>query len=83
MKRGNYSFPEKDNGTMVLSDSAIARGEDLIMKLVMNNGMVRRDDAARFLGISNDQAYRILKKMVIKGSLKLQGKGRYAYYVHE
>ncbi len=83
LKRGNYSFPEKDNGTMVLSDSAIARGEDLIMKLVMNNGMVRRDDAARFLGISNDQAYRILKKMVIKGSLKLQGKGRYAYYVHE
>lgn len=46
-----------------------------------NDGRITRTDTIDLLKISKDSAYRLLKKMVSQGKMKLEGSGRAAYYV--
>ena len=58
------------------------RYPEMIISLAkINNGKVSRKDAADLLKINANQAYRILKKMVENGQLKLVGKGKTAAYI--
>ncbi|MDR3121157.1 MAG: putative DNA binding domain-containing protein [Clostridiales bacterium] len=55
--------------------------EDMVLRLAKKQGYVTRADAASLLRLSPPQAFRILRRLALKGSLALSGKGRYARYV--
>ena len=57
------------------------RFPEMIIKYADNNhGKITRGEASELLRIEPSQTYRILKKLVKDGKLKLNGSGRYAYY---
>lgn len=55
--------------------------EEKILGLTKKKGLISRSDAASFCQISDDQAYRLLQRLVGKGKLKKVGKaGRFVQY---
>lgn len=55
--------------------------DELVLKLVKEQGYATREDVSELLGISGDQAYRILRELVDRKCLLLSGKGRGAKYL--
>lgn len=55
--------------------------DELVLKLVKEQGYATRKDVSELLGISGDQAYRILRGLVDRKCLLLSGKGRGAKYL--
>jgi len=55
--------------------------DELALKLVKEQGYATREDVSELLGISGDQAYRILRGLVDRKCLLLSGKGRGAKYL--
>lgn len=60
---------------------SIAGDEEQIIELAKKNGEITRGNVEMQLGISSSSAIRILKKMVEKGALTQQGRGRSTKYV--
>ena len=58
-----------------------AGDEEQIIELAKKNGEITRGNVEMQLGISSSSAIRILKKMVEKGALTQQGRGRSTKYV--
>ena len=57
------------------------RFPEMIIKYAENNGgHITRKEAVNLLKVTEPQAYRLLKKMSLSGSLKLVVAGRYSYY---
>ena len=55
--------------------------EAWIMELIQKQGgKITRDNVVELLNVTPSQAYRLLKKMSDKGTIKLIGNGRSAYY---
>lgn len=75
-----YREQENSIGYVRQTDIDKLRYEELILKLAMQQGYVKRDDARTLLNITDSQAYRLLKKLADKGKLVLKGKGRSARY---
>lgn len=63
------------------SDIDEIRFEELVLKLVKEQGRVRRGDVVELLHIEPSQAYRVLRGLVDADQLVLVGRGRYAHYV--
>ena len=57
------------------------RYEELVLKLVKEQGYVTRANVVELFNISPPQAYRILQRLNEKGKIKLIGKGKGAKYV--
>ncbi len=75
-----YREQENSIGYIRQTDIDKLRYEKLILKLVEQQGYVKRDDVRTLLNITDSQAYRLLKKQADKGNLVLKGKGRSARY---
>lgn len=75
-----YREQENSIGYVRQTDIDKLRYEELILKLVEQQGYVKRDDVRTLLNITDSQAYRLLKKQADKGNLVLKGKGRSARY---
>lgn len=75
-------YRERDNSIEYVKQTGIdkLKCEELVLKLVKQQGYVTRDNVSELLKISNSQAYRVLKKIAEKGKLVLIGKGRTAKY---
>ena len=54
--------------------------KDVVVNLAMTKGAIRRDDVVRTLGINRQQAYRLLKKLVLEGCLVSEGSRRTMVY---
>ncbi len=57
------------------------RFEELVLKLVDEQGYVTRANVAELFRLSPSQAYRVLRKLNEKGLIKLKGNGKYAKYI--
>lgn len=75
-------YREQENSVGYVRQTGIdkLRYEELILKLVKQQGYVTRSDVGKLLNISDGQAYRILKKMSDNNKLVLVGNGRIAKY---
>lgn len=76
-------YKQSDNVVGYVRQTGIERlrYEELIMKLVKEQGYATRKDVAELLNLSPPQAYRILLKLKDKDALKLVGSGKQARYV--
>jgi ATP-dependent DNA helicase RecG len=54
--------------------------EEKVLRIAREQGHVSRSDIMSQLGISDHQAYYLLKSLTQKQKLRLEGKGRYAVY---
>ncbi len=54
--------------------------EEMIIKLAQKQGFVTRDNVIELLGINENQAYRLLRKLSVQNKLQLIGKGRNSKY---
>ncbi len=54
--------------------------ENQVIAFIRKHGRVQRGKVETFSGLSRDQAYRLLKRLVEQGKLELVGRGRAAYY---
>jgi ATP-dependent DNA helicase RecG len=58
------------------------RHEEMVLQYAKSHGRIVRDQAAELCGLSNDQAGRLLRRLVGKGKLYRQGTPpRWTYYV--
>jgi len=57
------------------------RYEELVLKLVDEQGYVTRANVVELFHLSPPQAYRVLQKLNEKGLIKLVGKGKGAKYI--
>lgn len=55
--------------------------EELILRIAEEQGYVTRDNVKELLNLSDNQAYRLLKKLVEKKKLLLVGSGRTSKYI--
>lgn len=76
-------YKEQNNLAGYVRQSGIdeIRYEELIMKLLVNQGYVTRKDIVNLLNISPSQAYRLLKKLTEDNKIELEGYGRKSRYV--
>lgn len=76
-------YKEQDNIVGYVRQTGIdaVKYEAWIMELMHNQGgKITRDNVVELLNVTPPQAYRLLKKLSDKGSIKLVGSGRAAYY---
>lgn len=76
-------YKEQDNIVGYVRQTGIdaVKYEAWIMELMHNQGgKITRDNVVELLNVTPPQAYRLLKKLSNKGSIKLVGSGRAAYY---
>ena len=58
------------------------RHEEMVLQYVKSHGRIVREQAAELCGLSNDQAGRLLKRLVSSGRLYRQGTPpRWTFYV--
>lgn len=76
-------YKEQDNLVGYVRQSGVdkVKYEELILKLVKEQGYVTRENVIELFNMSDGQAYRILKKIADKGRLKLVGKGCTSRYI--
>ncbi|MBQ5990463.1 MAG: putative DNA binding domain-containing protein [Oscillospiraceae bacterium] len=68
------------NNTVIKIADNIKCYEIVIKYARKNNGCITRRETSSLLGISEDQAYRLLRKMSSEGKLEPAGKGSNSYY---
>ena len=68
------------NNTVIKITDNLKYTEIVIKYAKKNNGRITRRETSSLLGISEDQAYRLLKKMSSEGRLMPAGKGANSYY---
>lgn len=76
-------YRENDNSVGYVRQTGIdtIKYEELVLKLARGQqGYITRDNVMELLNISASQAYRVMKKLVDKKELVLEGKGRGARY---
>lgn len=76
-------YKEQDNIVGYVRQTGIdaVKYEAWIMELMhKQGGKITRDNVVELLNVTPPQAYRLLKKLSDKGSIKLVGSGRAAYY---
>lgn len=75
-------YREQENSVGYVRQTGIdkLKYEELVLKLVKQQGYITRDNVIELLGVNQSQAYRILKKLADNGKLVLIGKGRKAKY---
>lgn len=75
-------YKEQDNSVGYVRQTGIDRlkHEELVLKLIEQQGFITRKDVSELLNITPSQAYRLLKRFVNKDKLILVGKGRTARY---
>jgi DNA-binding IclR family transcriptional regulator len=54
--------------------------EERLLSFARQHGQIRRNEVTALTGLSQDQAYRLLKRFVKQGKLKQASLGRTAYY---
>lgn len=76
-------YKEQDNIVGYVRQTGIdaVKYEAWIMELLQKQGgKVTRDNVVELLNVTPSQAYRLLKKLSVKGKIRLVGNGRAAYY---
>lgn len=75
-------YREQENSVGYVRQTGIdkLKYEELVIKLVKQQGYVTRDNVSELLSVSNSQAYRVLKKLADKNMLVLVGKRRTSKY---
>ncbi len=58
----------------------ILQQAQMIMQFIEANGKITRKEAAELCRIGSDQAYRILKSLVLKGNIRMHGSKRGSWY---
>lgn len=76
-------YKEQDNivGYVRQTGIQIQKYEELIIRIAEEQGYVTRDNVKELLNVSDNQAYRLLKKLSDKKRLVLIGNGRSSKYV--
>jgi len=54
--------------------------EERLLTFARQRGQFRRSEMEKFTGLSRDQAYRLLRRLVKQGKLEQVGTGRWAFY---
>ncbi|MBE6900370.1 MAG: AAA family ATPase [Ruminococcaceae bacterium] len=75
-----YKEKNKTIGYVRQMDIDESRYSELILSLAKSNEFISKNDVVELLHLNKDQTYRILKKMVERGSLEMVNKGKYAKY---
>ena len=76
-------YRQQDNAVGYVRQTGIdkVKYEELILKLAsQQGGYITRDNVKELLNLSDDQAYRELRRLADAGKLRLVGKGRSAKY---
>lgn len=75
-------YREQENSVGYVRQTGIDRlkYDELVLKLVKQQGYVTRDNVCELLNINESQAYRILKRLALEKKLILTGKGRASQY---
>jgi len=63
-----------------ISKLSVTEAEEQVMAYVRQHGRIQRSAVETLSGLSRDQAYRLLRRLVTEGRLKRVGRGRGAYY---
>lgn len=76
-------YKKNDNavGYVRQTDIEKMRYEELVLKLVDEQGYITRANAVELFHLSPPQAYRVLQKLNENGKIKLVGKGKSAKYI--
>ena len=76
-------YREQENSVGYVRQTGIdkLKYEELILKLVKEQGYVTRNNVCNLLNVTDGQSYRILKKMSDNNKLTLVGNGRIAKYI--
>ena len=64
----------------VITDLSLPQVEERIIAHLRKHGRIQRGDVETLSGMSRDQAYRLLRRLVEQGILESVGRGRGAYY---
>jgi ATP-dependent DNA helicase RecG len=56
------------------------QNEQMVLNFVGQHGLIRRAEAMDLCRLSDDQAFRLLKRLVDRGQLRAHGEKRGAYY---
>ena len=75
-----YKEKNKTIGYVRQMDIDESRYSELILSLAKSNEFISKNDVVELLHLNKDQTYRILKKMVERGSLEMVNKGKYTKY---
>lgn len=82
MLSSKYYRASNDSAAYVRQkDIEVIRYDELVLQLAKQQGSVRRADVVALLHVSSPQAFRILKRLTIRGQLVLSGKGAGAKYI--
>lgn len=75
-------YKAQDNAVGYVRQTGIdsVKYNELVLKLIEKQGFATRNDVGELLGINDNQAYRVLKKLNKDNKIVLVGKGRNARY---
>jgi predicted HTH transcriptional regulator len=76
----SYYDAIRADSPQVADSTKVMPSEEKVLRIAREQGHVSRSDIMSQLGISDHQAYYLLKILTQKQKLRLEGKGRYAVY---